>query len=107
MVRGGRRDGAGRKATWAKGETKTIRVPVALAEELLRIAHLLDENKTVDDVTKSKHIDLSGVPVQVVNDQSAVLLKNLIKAGFKIRPFGLQDSVRRQMDKQGYIPGIF
>ena len=43
---GGIRKGAGRSSTWASGcqfsETKLIRVPKILAEELLDIAHQLD-----------------------------------------------------------------
>ena len=46
MPRGGKRAGAGRKSSWPSGcgreDTKLIRVPIALADELLEIAHRLD-----------------------------------------------------------------
>lgn len=45
-MRGGKREGAGRKSTWDSGvtfeETTTIRVPAYLAEQLLDLAHQLD-----------------------------------------------------------------
>lgn len=39
---GGAREGAGRKASWQHGETQTIRVPVALADQVLTYARQLD-----------------------------------------------------------------
>lgn len=46
MPRGGKRSGAGRRSSWASGcgreDTKLIRVPTALADRLVEIAHLLD-----------------------------------------------------------------
>ncbi len=47
MCRGGYRRGAGRKAAWRHGETKTIRVPVALREQLLQIARQLDRGEYI------------------------------------------------------------
>lgn len=47
MCRGGYRRGAGRKAAWRHGETKTIRVPVALREKLLEIARQLDRGEYI------------------------------------------------------------
>lgn len=47
--RGGRRQGAGRKATWQTGETQTIRVPVALKDELLDIGKHLDRGDEIYD----------------------------------------------------------
>ncbi len=40
--RGGKRLGAGRKATWGTSNIKTIRVPTSLAGQLLEIARYLD-----------------------------------------------------------------
>lgn len=42
---GGKRIGAGRKPTWKKGQCKAIKVPVALADEVMRYARLLDEDE--------------------------------------------------------------
>jgi hypothetical protein len=39
---GGTRKGAGRKASWQHGDTQTIRVPVALADQVLTYARQLD-----------------------------------------------------------------
>lgn len=40
---GGRREGAGRKATWKSGTCKAVKLPVALVEEVLLYARQLDE----------------------------------------------------------------
>jgi hypothetical protein len=45
--RGGFRQGAGRKGMWQNGETQTIRVPVALKEELIEIGQQLDQGQGV------------------------------------------------------------
>lgn len=46
MARGGKREKAGRKSTWASGckfeDTKLIRVPAAIADHVLAIAHQID-----------------------------------------------------------------
>lgn len=51
MPRGGKRLGAGRKSSWPSGcgreDTKLIRVPISLADELLEIARRLDAGEQV------------------------------------------------------------
>lgn len=55
--RGGTREGAGRKSSWVSGckqeETKLIRVPKKLVEQLNEIAHKLDAGEVIDLDTKS------------------------------------------------------
>jgi hypothetical protein len=59
MVRGGSRQGAGRKSTWASGctfkDTTLIRVPSRLALILLELAHKLDAGEVIDFATKSEN----------------------------------------------------
>ena len=43
MTRGGARLNAGAKAKWKHGKTKTIRVPIILADLILKFACNLDE----------------------------------------------------------------
>jgi hypothetical protein len=45
--RGGMRQGAGRKGRWQNGETQTIRVPVALKEDLVTLGQQLDQGQGV------------------------------------------------------------
>lgn len=97
---GGRRDGAGGKSKWIRGKTTVVRIPEVLVEEIIRIAQLLDEGKAVDDVTKSKYLNLSGITLRSVDGKPAVLLEDLLKAGFKVRPIELVDKVRKQIDRQ-------
>lgn len=99
MPRGGYRPGSGSKSKWVRGKTTVIRVPEVLAEEVLRLAHLLDEGKSVDDVTKSKYLDLSGVPIRRLNGEPVVFIRDLLKAGLKIRPLELIDRIRKELDR--------
>jgi hypothetical protein len=99
MPRGGRRPGAGSKPKWLHGKTKTIRVPEVLADRVLQIARKLDERKFIDDVTQSKYINLSGIPIRTVRGRPAVFVEDLIKAGFTVRPASLSSNVRKLIDR--------
>ena len=98
MPRGGRREGAGGRHKWAHGKTKTIRVPELLADRVLEIARMLDEGKSLEDVTQSKILNLSGVSVHSTSKGMIVYLQDLLKVGYKIRPFALVDRLRKDLD---------
>lgn len=100
MARGGYREGSGGKPKWIRGKTTVVRVPEVLADEIIRVARLLDEGKSVDDVTKSKYVDLSGISIRLVDGRPAVFLEDLLKANFKIRPIEVVDQVRKQIDRR-------
>jgi hypothetical protein len=100
MARGGFREGAGSKSKWLAGKTMVVRVPQVLSEEVLRLAGLLDEGRTVDDVTKSKYLDLSGISISYIEGKPAILIEDLLSVGFKIRPIKLVDALRKQIDRQ-------
>lgn len=54
MARGGARENAGRKGTWTSGQTKAVKLPEALLDEVLRYARHLDAGgKQFDSVTES------------------------------------------------------
>ena len=111
MPRGGKREGAGAKFKWKHGKTKTIRVPVELADQLLELAKKLDEGETVvsqseieetaniDYDTESKVIDLTGVSLVSVSGQVGVRLSDLMLKGYQIEPLRLADLVRRSLLK--------
>ena len=111
MPRGGKREGAGAKFKWKHGKTKTIRVPVELADRLLELAKKLDEGETVvpqsdiketaniDYDTESKVIDLTGVSLVSVSGQVGVRLSDLMLKGYQIEPLRLADLVRRSLLK--------
>ncbi|HYX19179.1 MAG TPA: hypothetical protein VE944_33490 [Nostoc sp.] len=101
MPRGGRRDGAGGRYKWIHGETKVIRVPVQLADRILEIAKMLDEGVPLDSVTGSKTVDLSGISIHQGQSGAIVYLKDLLRAGYKIRPIALVDKLRKDLDKEG------
>lgn len=54
MPRGGKREGAGRKSEWRHRKTTVIRVPEAIATELIGLARKLDQEGVSDFITKSK-----------------------------------------------------
>jgi hypothetical protein len=59
MTRGGYREKAGRKSTWVSGckfeQTKLIRVPIAISDRVLEIAHKLDNGEVIDLVSESNN----------------------------------------------------
>lgn len=104
MPRGGRREGAGGRFKWKHGKTKTIRVPIELADKILEYAHKLDSNAIIERDTPSKVIDLAGIVVRIVRDKSVVYLDDLLRAGFEIKPEALANSVkRRNTDKSASL----
>lgn len=107
MPRGGYRPGSGSKPTWKHGKTTTIRVPVALVEKTLEIARILDEEDVGAEEVKecdvvnglragAKVIDLTGIAIRSTKDGPAVYLADLARAGYKILPVRLAQSLRRE-----------
>lgn len=45
MPRGGARENSGRKPKWNLGETKAVRIPVAIADTILEVARRIDEGE--------------------------------------------------------------
>lgn len=97
MSRGGKRDGAGSKPQWKNGKTKTIRVPESLADEILKIAHKLDEESIIDYDTNSNIVNLSGVSIGEFRGKKVVFLEDLLRLGYEIKPLKLADLVKRQI----------
>ena len=85
-TRGGKREGSGGKPTWRYGKTKPVRVPVALAEKILEIARVLDEEGLESPVTSSKVIDLTGIAIYSSKDGPTVRLADLLRMGYEIQP---------------------
>lgn len=97
MPRGGKRPGAGSKPTWKNGKTKTIRVPIAIAEEVLELAKELDEKGVIERDTDSKVLDLSGIIAPEIRGRRFVFLDDLLKAGYEIHPLKLAEVVRASL----------
>jgi hypothetical protein len=85
MPRGGKRSGAGAKPSWKLGKTRTIRVPIKLADKILKIARQLDEMGMIEIETRTKILDLSEINVCQIRGESVVRLKDLQAAGYKIQ----------------------
>jgi hypothetical protein len=98
MTRGGKREGAGNKYKWNHGKTKVIRVPEAISDRVLEIAKIIDDGLSLDSVTQSKSIDLSGISVKMSDKGMFVYLKDLLNAGYKIRPLAVVDRLRKDID---------
>lgn len=95
MPRGGYREGSGGKPSWNHGKTKPIRVPVALADQILELARLLDE--TGDP--QSKAIDLSGVAIHQSRQGPMVRLADLLRVGYRIKPERLIRGLKLQSEE--------
>lgn len=107
MPRGGQREGAGGISTWNHGKTKTIRVPIALAEQLLEMAREMDNGekltlnqKVIEPVTESKVVDLSGVRLTHLNGEIAIRLEDLVKLGYQLHPASLAQMVEARMQRK-------
>jgi hypothetical protein len=116
MGRGGARPNAGVKPTWKNGKTKTIRVPIVLADEILKIARDLDKKGVTEYDTGSNLVDLSDISVPQLNGKKFVFLQDLIKLGYLIRPLSLANRVNEEIHKgqiviepkkRGYIKAKF
>ncbi len=55
------------KPKWKQGRTRTIRVPVVLAKQLLEIAHRLDEGESLD-LTQDNVAEGGGNPIELTQD---------------------------------------
>ena len=111
MPRGGKREGAGNKFKWNHGETKTIRVPVILADRILEIAQGLDQGlifvtqeesekqAIIDCDTQSNVINLSGVSLRQVDGLLAVYLEDLAKKGYSFAPERIAQLVDARLQK--------
>lgn len=113
MPRGGKREGAGGKPTWKNGKTKTIRVPVVLAEEVLKIARELDDRSVIEHDTESKVLDLSGITAPEIRGKRFVFLQDLVRLGYEIKPEKLaanlieeiyKEEIKRGQKNQDYFP---
>lgn len=117
MPRGGYRKGSGRKPNWIHQDTTTVRVPTVLLDQVLAIAHQLDElnkvdrTRVFDSVTKSKDkvdyatksnndqakvLDLRGIDINRLHGRTLVFLSDLENIGYRIEPKVLRDVVRRE-----------
>lgn len=84
--RGGYRDNAGRKSSWQHSATQTIRVPKVFAQQLVKIAHQLDNGEAIDIDTKSKpgntdnDTDSKPVASDIVTNSMLPLKEALVQA---------------------------
>ena len=101
MPRGGRREGAGGKPSWNYGKTKPVRVPIALAEQILEIARILDEEG--DPGSVSRVVDLTGVAILQSKHGPIVRLADLLRVGYKIKPERLMRGLQNQLERESYI----
>lgn len=92
MPRGGWREGSGGKPTWKHGKTKPVRVPIALADRILEIARIIDDEGDLSN--NSKVIDLAGVAILQSKHGPIVRLEDLLRVGYRIKPERLVRGLR-------------
>lgn len=82
MVRGGQREGAGRKSTWSSGakfeDTTVIRVPKTIKDQVVNVAYKLDAGESIDldSNSKIKELESKLVLLQSENDLLLSQLQN-------------------------------
>lgn len=99
MARGGARAKAGRKPKWNHGKTKMIRVPESLAEDILEIAHKLDEGEAIESESNSYRVDLSNLNIPTIRGKHFIFLQDLLRRGYEIEPLSLAENVRKELLK--------
>jgi hypothetical protein len=83
MVRGGKRERAGRKTTWESGvkfeETSPIRVPNHIKNKILEIAHRLDAGEEIDFVSNSdkQHLQELELKLELVELENHKLVEQV------------------------------
>lgn len=92
MARGGKRDNAGRKSTWASGctreDTTPIRVPKYLKDKIDDYAHRLDAGEDLDCVVES------------LQDRIAVLEKELEVVKLSSEQHSTSTLISQTLDKE-------
>ena len=78
MPRGGRRSTTW-KPTWKHGKTRTIRVPIVLAESILNLARILDQGKEVskDSLVTGNIEEIANPTNSLDTDKRSELLEKL------------------------------
>ena len=66
MSRGGARQNSGPDPKWRHGKTQTIRVPIALADQILAMAKKLDEGQPLE--IASRTVDYEALGTDVLKD---------------------------------------
>jgi hypothetical protein len=100
MSRGGHREKAGRKSTWKSGcrygETKLIRVPTAIADQVLEIAHKLDSGEPIG--TTSGQLSL---PIFTPTHPSKITSETLLSGTELSRRLGVSSAAFTSHHKKG------
>lgn len=79
-------DNAGRKSSWKHSATQTIRVPKVFAQQLVKLAHQLDNGEAIDTDTKSNQgstdndTDSKAAAYDIVTNSILPLKEALVQA---------------------------
>ena len=71
------------QAKWNSGTTRTIRVPVVLADQVLKYAHKLDDGEALTQVNDDSLVKMLGQVVQLLNE--ALPLKASAGGAIKVK----------------------
>lgn len=104
MSRGGARKGAGKKTSWRSGcnfeQTKLIRVPIAISNQLLEIAHWLDEGGDIEKVAKSiqHELPLSSKSILEIETNSKAYTETDLAKEIEVNRSTLKSKKRKCLD---------
>jgi hypothetical protein len=98
MTKGGKREGSGAKPKWKHGKTTVIRVPIAIADEILDFAKKLDSGNNSVLNTQFYGLDLSLLNVPQIRNKRFVFLQDILKLGYEIYPLSLAEDVRKEIN---------
>lgn len=97
----------GRKSNWSSGETKAIRIPAHLEEQLLEIARKLDSGEPVDFVQKKeRHHESVGPYLIGIDDNRYILSGQTLTPDIQEQAESEIDALLAECDRHGLDPRI-
>jgi len=99
MPRGGARSNSGPSPSWKTGKTRTIRVPIALADQLLEVARQLDNAPALNSFEPDTGSDIA-LAVQILTEALTLkanaggAIKAKIKEALSYLPSSAIESVK-------------
>ncbi len=93
MPRGGRRSTTW-KPTWKHGKTRTIRVPIVLADSILDLARILDEGKevSVDSLVTGNNSE----PIQKLDSEDRIAAIDALTTALSMKQIAMSKESKKR-----------
>ena len=82
------------KPTWKHGATKTIRVPIKLAEQILQLAKLLDEGHDIN-ISSNSLVTRNSEYVPLLDAQTKVIAKEALSTALSRKRIAMTKELKK------------